>query len=125
MVLQMICFLFIAVVVIRYTINQSKQINHPFWVGVMTSLGNLFSITLIPSLIAKAKFFHYLGLVQDSFVSNLTYSVGFTIGTMFWFLCMLRWVSSLNQTLVKKLVWGVWAFIIVSVALTVAFRFIL
>jgi threonine/homoserine/homoserine lactone efflux protein len=70
----------------------ATQYSHgsPFFLGVMLAVTNLATPTFFPSMIAAVSYLHAEGFLVRSFLTNLSYAVGFGLGTVLWFTILLR-----------------------------------
>jgi threonine/homoserine/homoserine lactone efflux protein len=72
--------------------ERARQMGHatPFFTGLLIAITNLASPTFLPTMIAFVGFFHANDWLHPGVLPSLLFSVGFGMGTLFWFLGLLR-----------------------------------
>jgi threonine/homoserine/homoserine lactone efflux protein len=62
----------------------------PFFVGIAVALTNTINPTFLPTLVTSIAFVHKFGLMEDSSLGNLFFSLGFGFGNFAWTYCLVR-----------------------------------
>ncbi len=143
LVFQILCFLILIVLGIRYLRDKhsataerhyiereraqeerARKIGRgsPFLLGTLIAFTNLATPTFLPSMIAVISYFHAEGIIERTASSNLLYSAGFGMGTTVWFLLILRFVMKHHEKLTPGFITMVYrfagaAFILFAIAL--------
>ncbi len=92
--------------------ERARKMGHatPFFTGVLIAITNLASPTFLPSLIAFVGFLHADGWLHRGVLPSVFFSVGFGMGTMFWFLIVLRILLKYRKSIPKNFVLNIYRF---------------
>lgn len=92
--------------------QKAKKLGHgsPFFVGVLIAFTSLPSPTFMPSIIAAVSYLHAEGFLQNSVGTNILYAVGFGIGTLLWFIIIIRFLLRQRTKLSPHFVTNIYRF---------------
>jgi threonine/homoserine/homoserine lactone efflux protein len=75
---------------------------HPFLIGIVVAVTNVASPTFLPSLIFLTGFLGTTGWLDADAASRVLFAIGFGIGTLGWFLALLRALYAMNDKLTPR-----------------------
>ncbi len=82
----------------------------PFFVGILIAVTNLASPTFLPSMITFVGFLHANGWLHRGVLPSIFFSVGFGMGTMLWFIVVLRVLLHFRKSISKNFVTNIYKF---------------
>jgi threonine/homoserine/homoserine lactone efflux protein len=92
--------------------ERARELGHatPFFVGILIAVTNLASPTFLPSMITFVGFLHGTGWLQRGVLPSVFFSVGFGMGTLLWFFCVLRVLLRFRKSISQNFVSNIYRF---------------
>ncbi len=91
---------------------RARDMGHatPFFIGILIAVTNLATPTFLPSMIAFVGFLHGTGWLHRGVLSSALFSVAFGVGTLLWFLCVLRVLIRYRRSISGNFVQNIYRF---------------